>query len=594
MGDGATDTYNKGINKSSLLGPYYIAISSGVYLFSIWFLPKVDAYISWAVFSSLLLLVSLSHIVVFSRQAKINTARFYVQWLLMAAFSGAIFLWVNTQLSFTWLVQITVFTYVVSLINGSWLLVQYIHQQLKENKQQNIIPIAQIDDYSRDPATNLPCYKHALTRLDVLLKSPQKKEGAYAVIVFKPINFHQVNLVLGHHNSDILLLQLAYNLQKSVVDNTSLTNFDSDQSPIRIARLQSLNFLVVLDLNSSQHPTKAMVDNVCQQLFTAVPNAMSFKSFSLNFELAFGIAITGEHGANISKVICHAEDALLDAEKEQRMISYFDIKTAIYAEQQLVKMERLKQDIIADKLHWYIQPQINLTDRRIKGFELLVHWYYEDNKPLTLSEFIKIAEHSGEMYVLTKHMFTQAFNILIALQKFGVHQPLSVNLASKDLLEPELIDFIGTQIKHFNIPTKYLMVELNEDIMLTDCSRTKDIIDQLKSLDIGIAIDDFSGSYESLRYLRKMAVNQIKIDCRQITNDEDNRADKAIINTLINLTRKMNIPLIGLNIDNKAIETAFVAMGGEFAQGNVINPGVVLAELDIWLTRWLAEYPETE
>jgi EAL domain-containing protein (putative c-di-GMP-specific phosphodiesterase class I)/GGDEF domain-containing protein len=447
-------------------------------------------------------------------------------------------------------------------------------------------------NYTHDLATNLPTAQHALKQFERALKKTNK--ASMAAVVFKPINFQQVNTVLGHHNSDILLLQLAFCLKKSVTDNKSLLSFDHIPEAVRLARLQGLDFLVVFDLASTKHDAKSVLDNLCQHLAKAVPEAMSFKSFSLNFELAFGIAISGEHGNSVNEIVAHATDALLKGEANKQMIQYFDNSSVLYTEQQLLLMERLRQDILAENLSWYLQPQINVDDKSIVGFELKVHWHSKDAKPLELPDFIELAEHSGEVYLLTKQMIIQAFKTLFTLHKLDVKQPVSVSLSSKNLLEPELVDFIEQQMKSYNISGKYLVIELSEQVMLSACQRAKNTIDQLKSLDVTIAITNFSGSYESLRYLRKMAIHQVKINCQQLVTDEDNRADKAIINALITLARSMKLPLIGTHIDRNETVNSYIAMGGSLVQGRIIHQGFVLDELELWLKGWFTQHPEAK
>tara|TARA_R110001583_G_scaffold152343_1_gene304149 strand:- start:880 stop:2526 length:1647 start_codon:yes stop_codon:yes gene_type:complete len=447
-------------------------------------------------------------------------------------------------------------------------------------------------NYTHDLATSLPTAQHALKQFERALKKTNK--ASMAAVVFKPINFQQVNTVLGHHNSDILLLQLAFCLKKSVTDNKSLLSFDHIPEAVRLARLQGLDFLVVFDLTSTKHDAKSVLDNLCQHLAKAVPEAMSFKSFSLNFELAFGIAISGEHGNSVNEIVAHATDALLKGEANKQVIQYFDNSSVLYTEQQLLLMERLRQDILAENLSWYLQPQINVDDKSIVGFELKVHWHSKDAEPLELPDFIELAEHSGEVYLLTKQMIIQAFKTLFTLHKLDVKQPVSVSLSSKNLLEPDLVDFIEQQMKSYNISGKYLVIELSEQVMLSACQRAKNTIDQLKSLDVTIAITNFSGSYESLRYLRKMAIHQVKMNCQQLVTDEDNRADKAIINALITLARSMKLPLIGTHIDRNETVNSYIAMGGSLVQGRIIHQGFVLDELELWLKGWFTQHPEAK
>lgn len=449
--------------------------------------------------------------------------------------------------------------------------------------------------YTHDSATNLPNAQHALKQFAQALK--ETKSSQLAAVVFKPVNFQQVNEILGHNNSDILLLQLAFCLKKSVEKNPNLLSFDTDSKTVKLARLHGLDFLVVFDLSNTNHDTKSVIDNLCQQLAKAVPEAMSFKSFSLNFELAFGVAISGEHGNNVDEIVSHATDALLKASVNEQAIQYFDNSAVLYTEQQLRLMECLRQNILSEDLRWYLQPQVNINDNSIVGFELKVHWYANENDPLELVDFIDLAEHSGEVYLLTKQMFKQAFKSLFSLHKLGVYQRVSVNLSSKNLLEPDLVDYIEQQMKNYNIAGKYLMIELNEEVMLSACQRAKNTIDQLKSLDITIAIDNFSGSYESLRYLRKMAIHQVKINCQELGNSgdsEDSLAGKAIINALITLTRSMKLPLIGTNIDKHEIANNYIAMGGNLVQGDIINRGVVPDEIEIWLKKWFSQHPKAK
>ncbi len=446
--------------------------------------------------------------------------------------------------------------------------------------------------YTHDPATNLPTAQQALRTFVSAIQSGSGRR--YAAVVFQPINFQQVNSLLGYHNSDLLLLQLAYSLQKKIEGNNHLLNFSASSQAVRIARLQSLQFLVVFDLTDNRFDDKSMLDKLCQQLSDAVPDAMSFKSFSLNFELAFGIAISGENGNNFDEVVAHAGDALLNGLKCQQYVNYFDNSKILYAQSQLARMESFRQDLQDEKLFCYLEPQVNINNHNIIGFQLKVHWYDVDNKkPQELSDFSELAEHSGELYFLTKQMFIQAFTTLKSLHRIGVYQRISVRLASESLFEVDLVDYIEQQLQVHNISGKYLMVELNEQVMLNSSQRVKSIIDQLKSLGVNISIANFSGGFESLRYVRKMSIHQLKVDCQNLTHDSKNRVDKAIINALVTLTRSMNIPLVGTNIDRHEASQAYISMGGELIQGGIIHSGVVPEEIEIWLEKWYLQHPES-
>ncbi|MFB0980592.1 MAG: EAL domain-containing protein [Alteromonadaceae bacterium] len=585
-------TYSTPAKKVNYLINFIVIATAISFVFSLWFLSNIDGYLAWLAASVMVLLCAGTTVLSSKKIKNPSRMRLAIQWLIHLCFVVIIFAWLNAFISATWLVSAIVISYLAALINGCWYLVQAVRRELNgiDENNPNVSP-----SYLLDPATNLPSYQQALEKLDTIIK--QKPKSRFVTIVFKPINFQAVNTVLGHHNSDILLLQLAYCLQKKVFENKLLANFSFKDSPIKIARLQGLHFLVVLDLSADNYPDHTKVEQLCRELSAAVPSAMSFKSFSLNFELAFGAAYIGEYSHSVSEVISFAEDALLVSEKDQKIVSYFDHNSALFTEKQLHRMERLKQDIADKKLHWYLLPQICLTTKKVLGFQMEVHWYCDDAAPLGLNQFVDIAEHSGDIYLLTKQMIVQACKSVTQFKKIGFEKPVTITLASKELLEPALIDYIVLQANKYNVDTKNLIVEFKEALILSASQRAKAIIDQLKSLDINVAIGDFSGSYESLRYLRKVSIHQVKINCDLLSennNNENSGSDKAIINALVNLTRAMKLPLIGTSMNNRNVEQSFIAMGGEFAQGRYISRGVVFDEIEIWSKRWLEQYPHSE
>ena len=584
-------TYSAPSKKINYLINFTVVATAISFVFSLWFLPDIDGYLAWLAASVVVLLCAGAAVLSSKKIKDPSSMRLAVQWLIHLSFVVILFAWLNAFISATWLVSAIVISYLAALINGCWYLVQAVRKELN-SIDENSSETSQ--SYLLDPATNLPSYQQALEKLHTIIK--QKPKSRFVTIVFKPVNFQAVNTVLGHHNSDILLLQLAYCLQKEVAENVLLANFSDDKSPIKIARLQGLHFLVVLDLSTDNYPDNTKVEQLCRELTAAVPSAMSFKSFSLNFELAFGAAYIGEHSHSVSEVISFAEDALLVSEKNQKVVSYFDHNNALFTEKQLHRMDRLKRDVADEKLHWYLLPQICLKNRKVLGFQTEVHWYCEDNTPRELNEFVDIAEHSGDIYLLTKQMIVQACKAIAQLKRVGFEKPITIIFASKELLDPALIDYIALQVKEYNVDKNQLIVEFKEALILSASQRAKTIIDQLKSLDINVAIGDFSGSYESLRYLRKVSIHQVKINCDLLNdnNNESDGSDKAIINALVNLTRAMKLPLIGTSINNSNVEQSFTSMGGEFAQGRHLSRGVVFDEIEIWTKRWLEQYPHRE
>jgi EAL domain-containing protein (putative c-di-GMP-specific phosphodiesterase class I)/GGDEF domain-containing protein len=542
----------------------------------------------WLVLVISILVFAITKIVSSAISAHTNDKREIIQWLILSGFVCCIYFWLNMAVNDVAIIIACVLCYSSLMVNSCWHVIMTLskYSQLKENEGVKQLPV---ESFTFDPATNLPTYKQALKQFEQ--KMSQNLQSKYVAIAFKPTNFNQVNEVLGHHNSDILLLQLAYCLQKCIEKDEELVNFSNPDSPIRIARLQGLHFLIFLDTSLSKHGEKLIIEQLCNKLKSAVPGPMSFKSFSLYFELAFGAAFVGQHSNSLHEVIAFAEDALLAAEKSHSLLSYFDHDKARFNELQLLKMDKLKRDIHSDKLNWHVEPQLDLITKKIIGFEVKVFWQDTNKDIKPLEAFIELAEHSGDIYLLTQQMIIKAFEFAAKAHSGEYYLRVAIQLSSAELLEHALVDFIESQAKANSVDCKLLVIEVKETILLQASQRAKTIIDQLKSLGVQIAISDFSGSYEALRYLRRLAVSQIKIDCSILANTKSGSPDKAIINALINLTRKMNLPLIGTHIDNAHIEQVFSQMGGELAQGQYFSKGVNYDELTSWLDTWQKQYP---
>jgi len=557
-----------------------------IYIFAL-YSAVVSASVAWLLMASVQVIITLIYIWLSRNTSHEVNIRSLTLLAINIVFAAGIYFWLAGNLALNLLVAISVTTYLLAMANGCWHIITTLITRENDHKALSTRPQVQV---SYDPTTNLPNYQYALSFFEQSIVN--NDSARYAVIIFKPINFQQINGVLGHHNSDILLLQLAYCLQKSIESKDELLNFSTPESPVRLARLQGLHFLLVMDVSQTKHSEDLIIEQLCKELALAVPGPMSFKSFSSFFKLAFGVAFVGQNSHNLTEVISWAEDALLQAEKQQKLVGFFNQEIAIFNQQQLHKMEQLKYAIQHNTLQWSLQPQVKVQSKRLIGFEMQVSWQRQDDEILNLADMMVIAEQSGDSYTLSRQIVSQAFKAIAELQHLNMSIPVAIKLPENSLLEPDLIDYIEQQAETHNVDCQWLMVEVQEAILLMSSPQAKASIDQLKSLGVKISIDQFSGSYEALRYIRRMAVSGIKIDCYSLAKATAGSSDKAIINALITLTRKMDLPLIGTNINVIAIEEMFIAMGGEFGQGQRYSAGITQEELPYWLTAWQKQYPD--
>lgn len=563
---------------------------SMLYIGVIWFTPSLDADIGWLTFAAFVLFSGAAHIALMAKMAPQQVTRLVGQWLLVGLFCGALFFYLHEQVELSWLAASFVLSLCGALINAHWALVQRLYHLMGDQEETNAKQLTndQVFSFTHDPATNLPSYQQAISRFEQL--SVQNQLTDFAIIVVKPKNFAHVNRVLGHQNSDLLLLQLAYCLKREVADLSYLMNFDFTDLSAKLARLPSLHFMLAVDLNKIEYSKTIVVEELCRRLAAAVPPAMSFKSFSLRFELACGVAYTNEHGQTLAEVIAHAGDAVMEAQRRNELWLEFDAQVALHSDQQLRRMECFTQDIQQGKVQCLLQPQIDLTTYQIRGFSQIATWQF-NGKQLTLADIINVAEQSGEIFTLSKQMIVHAFKALLELKKLNIEQPIGIPVLSEKLLEPDLAEFIEQQMAAYNISAKYLVIQMSEPVMQAACDRAKQLIDQLKTLEVKICIADFNGSYESLRYIRKLSVDQVNISCQPLCLAEAGSAEKAIVNSLVSLARTMKLSFVGSQVNSKQGLEHYRAMGGQTVEGDAISPAIELAGIASWAETWFKRYP---
>lgn len=551
---------------------------------SLFFIPALDhklTWLAWFIIASILAYWR-GYMLIKAQQSS------YV-WLmvsfLVTLLSGAVFwLWINQLISDVLVYQVVGLGYCIVLAHIGWSLFTF--ESPENGEQASSFNQDDWQMYARDAVTNFPLQGQAIKKLEYALLAGEQKR--FAAIAFKPVNFAQANKILGYENSDALLLQLAYSMQKQSLNIDGLMNLSFANIPFHVARLHSLHFLIVLDLTDNKYEDKQVVEHVCQQLTAALPQAMTFKSYTMNFELAFGVSLLAKGDSSVKQTVALAEDALLKAEQLNQTIYFFDQSLSQISQAQLVKMERLKTTIDSDQFDYFIQPQLNLKSKDVIGYEVLMHWPYDHDTTLEQSDIQSLAAQSGDAFTVFQLLLKRALTWLADLENSKALKPVSINLESLELLDEVTVEYIESELKTAALPANFLMISISEHLLLSAGDRVKLAFDQLRQIGVKISINEFSGSYEALRYVRRLTVDQVRISCAALTYKDDREPEKAITQALIHLASVIDLPIVGTNVNSAAIELLFRELDGENAQGQIIAPAVNCAEATTWLAKWLA------
>jgi EAL domain-containing protein (putative c-di-GMP-specific phosphodiesterase class I) len=218
------------------------------------------------------------------------------------------------------------------------------------------------------------------------------------------------------------------------------------------------------------------------------------------------------------------------------------------------------------RLHY--QPIVSLGTGRISGFEALVRWQHAGRGLLGPAEFLSVAEETGMVVPLTSWVLREACAQMRAWHQLpgGAGLSISVNLASPDVAQPEVVEAVWEALARSGLEGRYLRLEITESTIMQDLEGVIPLLVALKQLGIGIHIDDFGTGYSSLSYLHRLPTDALKVD-RSFVGRSDLPADAAIVRTIVELAHNLDRQVIAEGIETAGQLALLRSLRCEYGQG---------------------------
>ena len=248
-------------------------------------------------------------------------------------------------------------------------------------------------------------------------------------------------------------------------------------------------------------------------------------------------------------------------------------------------LSELRRAVDAGELRLFLQPKIALADDRLVGAEALVRWQHPQRGLLPPMAFIPFAEQTGFVRRLTLWIFEDAARQWRALQ---AHGPLrvSVNLSTRDLLDLELPHKLDAILQRHRAPEDGFCLEITESAIMDDPARAEATLNALSARGFKLSIDDFGTGYSSLAYLRRLPVDELKID-RSFVMAMDRDADDAkIVRSTIDLAHNLGLSVVAEGIETPGVYAQLAALECDEGQGYYMSRPVPVADFSGWARRW--------
>ena len=404
-----------------------------------------------------------------------------------------------------------------------------------------------------DPLTRLPNRRLLLDRLRHAVAATKRDGHGGALLFIDLDNFKTLNDTLGHDKSDHLLQQVARRLEAQV-----------PRASDTVARHGGDEFVIVLEnLSANPEEAAAQAERVAEKLLGAFNEPFQLDGHQHHSSPSIGVALFGRDIKDIDELLKRADLAMYQAKAAGRhTIRFFDLhmQTVVNARVELEADLRRSLQTHGFTLHYQRQTDSN---GRTVGAEALVRWQRPSRPQVSPSVFIPLAEETGLILQLGEWVLEAACRQLVswAGRPETAHLTMAVNVSARQFRQQAFVDQVLQVIERTGADPRRIKLELTESLLVANVENTIDTMHALKQKGIGFALDDFGTGYSSLAYLKRLPLDQLKIDQSFVRDVLTDPNDAAIARTILGLGQTL-----GLDVIAEGVETAdqrnFLAMHG--------------------------------
>ncbi|MBX3621121.1 MAG: EAL domain-containing protein [Rhizobacter sp.] len=441
------------------------------------------------------------------------------------------------------------------------------------SQQEEILKLAYWDSLTGLP--NRVQFRNAVMEAMALAKADHR---SVAVLMLDLDRFKHVNDVLGYRFGDLLLKGVAERLSQQAVRNGDL-----------VARLGGDEFAVLL---ADLEPASDLVQTtaVAQRLHQVFGDVMTLEDHTVDMNASFGIAVWPHHAADADGLLNRAEVAMYQAKRQGVGPLLYDPAFDAASHQTLSLLSELRHAVDHHELRLYLQPKLALDSGHVVGAEALVRWQHPTRGLVPPMQFIPFAEQTGFIRVLTLWVFEEAARMWRVLNEGGLRLVISVNLSTRDLLDLELPQkFEALLVKHM-VPAEAFCLEITESAIMDDPQRAMGTLERLSGLGFRLSIDDFGTGYSSLAYLKRLPVDEIKIDKSFVMGMEKDVNDARIVRSTIDLAHGLGLTVVAEGVENAQVWNLLREQSCDEAQGFHMGRPMPSIEFAAWSSGWAARH----
>jgi diguanylate cyclase (GGDEF)-like protein len=403
-----------------------------------------------------------------------------------------------------------------------------------------------------DDLTGLANRESFRSRLAQEIEAATREDRPFVVMMMDLDRFKEINDTLGHHYGDALLRELGPRLKRAVAPAGLVARFGGDEFAILPGRWnddpEELEELAVPLLHCVQLPF--VVDEL-----------------SLEVGASIGIARFPEDGTDANTLLRRADVAMYAAKEGDSGCKVYAAEQDHHSVQRLGALSDFRRGLATEELVVHYQPIVDLDDLRVRGAEGLVRWQHPEFGLLPPGAFIHAVEQTGLIGPLTRYVLERSIAQCADWRREGLHLDVAVNLSVRNLLDRKLPGEIERLLDAYSLPADALQLEITERMIMSDPDRALAIVSRLSDLGVRLSVDDYGTGYSSLANLRRLPIDELKIDRSFVTPMLKDESDLIIVRSTINLAHDLGLKIIAEGVEDEPTLEHLSMLGCDLAQG---------------------------
>ena len=420
-----------------------------------------------------------------------------------------------------------------------------------------------------DSGTKLPGAELFRETLDQrIAEFSAEKQEIVAVLMLETVSSHRLLGYPGYPTVDQYMAEVAGRLKPVL------------RAKDFIARLGRQEFGVVLPNLRSEG--QAML--AANKLLSTLQAPILLESTEISPQPSLGIALFPEHGNDSQTLIRLAETACTAAKSSPDPYVIYQAHLDQSERLQRTMESELRMALRENELMLFYQPQLFLKSGIVNGAEALLRWRNSRGEFVPPNIIVDVAERCGMMIELTQWVMNTALRHSAEMRLRGIDITLSVNLAAQDLISPEFVEITDQTLRTWGVEPKKLVLEITEGSMISEVDKVHSVLTRLKEVGVEISVDDFGTGYSSLAYLKRLPLDELKIDQVFVRNMLKDRQDERIVRTIIDLAHNLQLRVVAEGVEDEATLMILKEMHCDVAQGYCLSKPKPLNEFETW---WL-------